>query len=70
MVFLFGLFLLFAGLPFGFLLVLAGPVMLVAGLILPEVPPVRPDDPNMKFCRFCLKEIPSLKKHESVWKFC
>ena len=57
-VFSFGLFLLITGLPFGFFIMLAGPIMFVAGLFLPDSPPVRPLDPNLKFCRFCLTEIP------------
>jgi hypothetical protein len=57
-VFFFGLFLLISGLPFGLVIMLAGPIMFVAGLILPDSPPVRPLDPNLKYCRFCLKEIP------------
>ncbi|MBI2184379.1 MAG: hypothetical protein HYU39_05405 [Thaumarchaeota archaeon] len=56
-VFLFGLFLTLNGLGFAFLFIVAGPVMIIAALILPEVPPVKPEDPNMKYCRFCLKEI-------------
>ncbi|MBI4258346.1 MAG: hypothetical protein HY619_05260 [Thaumarchaeota archaeon] len=57
-VFLFGLFFTLNGIGFAIPFMIVGPIMIIAALILPEVPPVKPENPNMKYCRFCLKEIP------------
>ncbi|MBM3897240.1 MAG: hypothetical protein FJ358_01770 [Thaumarchaeota archaeon] len=49
------LFLLFG--PLGIMLLVAGPIMTVAGILLKEPNPQKPDDPTKKFCGYCNAEI-------------
>jgi len=52
-----GILVLYIFTPLGLMMMIAGPIMLILGLILKEPPPITPSDPNKKFCSFCLAEI-------------
>lgn len=52
----FGIFFLLFG-PLGILMLVAGPIMIAAGLLLKEPNPPMPDDPTKKFCQYCNAEI-------------
>lgn len=56
-VIIFGFFLIFVTGVFGFVVFLAGPIMLIAGLVLKEPNPERPDDPTKRYCKFCMAEV-------------
>ena len=43
--------------PLGLFMLLSGPVMIAAGLLLKEPNPPLPEDPTMKYCKFCQVEI-------------
>lgn len=51
-----GLFFLVFG-PLGLLMLLAGPIMIAAGLLLKDPRPPVSDDPNMKMCSNCYAEF-------------
>lgn len=53
----FGIAVIFIYAPLGLVLIVAGPVMFVAGLVATEPQPITPEDPTKKFCTVCLSEI-------------
>ncbi|MEM4373891.1 MAG: hypothetical protein QXI97_02710 [Nitrososphaerota archaeon] len=56
-VIVFGLFLMMAGLPFGFAFLGAGAIMIGLSFILRPPMAVSPEDSSKKLCWFCMKEI-------------
>jgi len=57
LVFVFGLFMMVAGLPLFHIFVFAGVIMLVLGFFLKPPPSIEPE-PGMKFCWYCYEQIP------------
>ncbi|MDW8084319.1 MAG: hypothetical protein RMI49_03875 [Candidatus Caldarchaeum sp.] len=56
-VFVFGLFLAFAGLPFSYIFLFSGIIMTVVGLFV-KTPVSVEAEKGKKFCWFCYREIP------------
>ena len=53
----FGIFLILITGVLGLVIFLAGPLMIVAGIILKEPNPPKPDAPNKRYCKFCMAEV-------------
>ncbi|MCS6783978.1 MAG: hypothetical protein RMI43_03385 [Candidatus Caldarchaeum sp.] len=56
-VFVFGLFLALAGLPFSYIFLFSGIIMAVVGLFVKSSVTVEPEQ-GKKFCWYCYREIP------------
>lgn len=58
LVFLFGVFLALAGLPFSYIFVFSGIIMAALGLFISPPPSVEPEK-GKKFCWYCYEQIPA-----------
>ncbi|MEM4401864.1 MAG: hypothetical protein QW376_05220, partial [Candidatus Caldarchaeum sp.] len=57
-VFLFGVFLAIAGLPFSYIFIISGLIMTVLGFFIAPPPSVEPEK-GKKFCWYCYEMIPA-----------